>query len=67
MYIIVNLYKGVAVRGGDPFSLHNIIKISFIFIAGFLIVILTKKIFHKEEKETVNGKAIDREDQAKLK
>jgi pilus assembly protein TadC len=56
-YIIVNLYKGVAVRGGDPFSLNNVIKISLIFIIGIPIVILIQKLFFKDE-----NKSADRED-----
>ena len=51
MFVIINLFKGAAVRGGDPFSLGNIIKIALIFLFGIPIVFLVKKFFTNNNKE----------------
>lgn len=51
MFVIVNLFKGVAVRGGDPFSLNNIIKVGLIFLIGVPIVFFIKKIFTNNNTE----------------
>lgn len=51
MYIILNLYKGVAVSGGDPFSFHNIAKMSLIFIVGIPAGLFIKRILSEENDD----------------
>jgi len=56
MFVIINLFKGVAVRGGDPFSLSNISKIGFIFLIGIPIVFLVNKFFTNNKRKDDNVK-----------
>ena len=51
LYVILNLYKGVAVRGGNPFSLYNVVKVCLVFVVGVPIAISIRRLLKRDKKD----------------
>jgi hypothetical protein len=50
LLFVLNLYKGVVVTGGNPFSLKNIINVSIFFLIGVPLILLLKNLFSNYKK-----------------